>query len=85
MLAGLITGSVYADLSLKNGGFPGEGLVSGSTLVVKTHEWGIKERQKYERAVLIIRNPYDALLSEFNRKYGGHGGHATKQHFRLGQ
>ena len=34
-----------------------------------------------EGAVLLIRNPYDALLAEFNRMGQGHTGHATRSAF----
>lgn len=30
----------------------------------------------------MIRNPYKALMAEFNRKYGGHIGFASQAHWR---
>ncbi|KAL5017001.1 hypothetical protein ScPMuIL_006590 [Solemya velum] len=81
---GIATGSVYDDVGLRRSGFPAEGFVNSSVLLIKTHEWGENERQKFEKAVLLIRNPFDALLAEFNRRVGGHRGHATEEHFRDG-
>ncbi|XP_076107380.1 uncharacterized protein LOC143075711 isoform X1 [Mytilus galloprovincialis] len=39
---------------------------------------------KYDRAVLLVRAPEEALLEEFNRRYAGHLGHAQKLHFKKG-
>ena len=46
---------------------------------MKTHEWGRQARQPFTRALLIIRSPYEALQAEFNRRYGGHRGHAPSR------
>ncbi|KFM75500.1 WSCD family member, partial [Stegodyphus mimosarum] len=34
---------------------------------------------KYQKAVLLIRDPYGALVAEFNRRAGGHVGHASPE------
>ena len=49
-------------------GFIGEyeNPTSGRTIVVKNH-W--QDQMEYaEGIILVIRNPYDAIVSEFNRK-----------------
>ncbi|OWF48649.1 WSCD family member AAEL009094-like [Mizuhopecten yessoensis] len=74
---GMATGSAYTDKSLKRDGFPGEGQTNGSVIAVKTHVWGQEERARYVRAILLIRDPFEALLSEFNRRHGGHKGYAA--------
>ncbi|XP_061163273.1 WSCD family member CG9164-like [Saccostrea echinata] len=79
---GINTGSVYRDYVLKVLGFPGEGVQNSSVLVIKTHEWGVTEREKYQRAILVLRNPKDSLLAEFNRKNAGHIGHAKTEDFK---
>lgn len=79
---GIATGSEYVDLSLKHRGFPGEGINNASVLVIKTHEYGNETLNKYHKAVLLIREPKEALLAEFNRRYGGHLGHANKSNFK---
>jgi hypothetical protein len=79
---GINTGSVYKDYILKVVGFPGEGVTNSSVLVIKTHDWGINERKRYQRAILILRNPKETLLAEFNRRKGGHIGHAKTEHFQ---
>lgn len=84
LFLGISTGSEYIDFSLKLHGFPSEGISNTSVLVVKTHEYGNVTLNKYDRAVLLIREPKEALLAEFNRRHGGHHGHAQKLDFRRG-
>ncbi|XP_054712060.1 WSCD family member CG9164-like [Uloborus diversus] len=81
---GYLTGSVYRDYSLKRNGFPAESVANGSVLLVKTHEWGEATRQKFHKAVLLVREPYGALVAEFNRRAGGHVGHASPDKFHKG-
>ena len=35
----------------------------------------------YQRAIVVIRNPYESLLAEFNRRKGGHVYSASKKAF----
>lgn len=65
-------------------GFKGErdNWRSGRTICIKTHESGRKEIEAFDSSILVIRNPYKALMAEFNRKYGGHIGFATQAHWR---
>ena len=77
---GICTGSVMCDMSLRFDGFTGENVYSGSTLVVKTHEatpaWLTEPllnitssgHPKFESAIILIRNPLDAFISEWNRR-----------------
>ncbi|XP_050667635.1 WSCD family member AGAP003962 [Leptidea sinapis] len=78
---GIMTGSVYMDYGLKLHGFPAENVTDGSVLVVKTHETPTTNR-KYDSAILLIRNPRDALLADFNRLHKGHIGTAPKSAFK---
>lgn len=55
---------------------------SGRTICIKTHESGQKEIESFDAAILLIRNPYKALMAEFNRKYGGHIGFAAHAHWK---
>ncbi|KAM6907735.1 sialate:O-sulfotransferase 1 [Xenentodon cancila] len=79
LMTGYYTGSFYFDGTLYNRGFKGEKdyWKSGRNICVKTHESGQKEIQMFDSAILLIRNPYRSLMAEFNRKCGGHLGHAT--------
>nr|XP_009939345.1 PREDICTED: WSC domain-containing protein 2 [Opisthocomus hoazin] len=81
---GFYTGSYYFDGSLYNKGFKGERdhWRSGRTICIKTHESGQKEIESFDSAILLIRNPYKALMAEFNRKYGGHIGFAAHAHWK---
>ena len=53
--------------------FPAESVSDGRTIVIKTHE--MCDDPKYfndpghqsKKAIIIIRNPYHSLVSEFNR------------------
>ncbi|CAK8681177.1 unnamed protein product [Clavelina lepadiformis] len=82
MVTGIYTGSVYHDKNLHNTGLLGELLdwTSGKTLLVKDHLYPDKQEtlERYSAIVLLIRNPYHALVAEFNRrKSQSHTGHAN--------
>lgn len=71
----ICTGSIYCDRELRAKDFTGEGLYSGSTLVVKTHRYNIYFGQRvhgqkplFSSAVFLVRDPFDALVSERNRE-----------------
>ncbi|XP_018610025.1 WSC domain-containing protein 2-like [Scleropages formosus] len=84
LATGIYTGSYYFDGSLYNKGFKGERdhWRSGRTICIKTHESGKKEIEAFDSAILMIRNPFKALMAEFNRKYGGHVGFASQTHWK---
>ncbi|NXX14422.1 WSCD2 protein, partial [Podargus strigoides] len=84
LATGFYTGSYYFDGSLYNKGFKGERdhWRSGRTICIKTHESGQKEIESFDSAILLVRNPYKALMAEFNRKYGGHIGFAAHAHWK---
>ena len=74
---GVCTGFCCCDPELRVLGFPGEGITSGSVLVVKTHigspQWfGAKKVLQWEgsygSAVFLVRNPARALIAEWNRR-----------------
>ncbi|XP_025089087.1 WSCD family member CG9164-like [Pomacea canaliculata] len=78
---GLATGSLYSDSSLTAAGFLGEGIHNSSVLVVKTHASPSAMSQDFRQALLLMRNPYDVILAEFNRRQAGHLGHAREDDF----
>ena len=52
------------------------------TIVQKTHDADPDLVTEFGgRGVLILRNPYDAILSKFHYLYGGHHGLASEEHF----
>ncbi len=79
-MTGVCTGAIYCDISLRSHGFTGEYIRGGSVLVVKTHEnspiwmdtWTPPKKHNYwgrfGSAVFILRNPFSALVAEWNRK-----------------
>ena len=67
---GILTGSVYKDYALLKNGFPAESIINGSVLTVKTHEFGEEARRSFQRAVILVRDPFSSLLAEFNRRSG---------------
>nr|XP_055054708.1 WSC domain-containing protein 2-like isoform X1 [Misgurnus anguillicaudatus]XP_055054709.1 WSC domain-containing protein 2-like isoform X1 [Misgurnus anguillicaudatus] len=73
LATGVYTGSCYFDKALYIKGFIGEkdDWRSGETICVKTHENSRTMIQAFDSSILLIRNPYKALMSEFNRQYGG--------------
>ncbi|XP_043574424.1 WSC domain-containing protein 1-like isoform X1 [Chiloscyllium plagiosum] len=81
---GFYTGSYYFDGTLYNKGFKGEKdyWKSGRTICIKTHESGKREIETFDAAILLIRNPYKALMAEFNRKRAGHLGYASERHWK---
>ncbi|XP_060806731.1 WSCD family member AAEL009094 [Amyelois transitella] len=79
---GIVTGSIYMDYGLKLHGFPAENTTDGSVLVVKTHGAPPLDTYKFDAAVLLIRNPRDAILADFNRLFKGHIGTAPKYAFK---
>jgi hypothetical protein len=80
-VSGVSTGSVYNDLILRNHGFPAEGVANGSVIVVKTHNRGRMTMELFSSAILLVRDPFSSLLAEFNRRSGGHTGHASQGMF----
>ncbi|XP_070185073.1 WSCD family member GA21586-like [Littorina saxatilis] len=78
-LTGIYTGSVYNDKQLIRGGFLGESVRDGTVVAIKTHL--VEKDHPYERAILIIRNPYDAMFAEFNRR--GSNNHVGVAPFRF--
>ena len=76
--SGVFTGSIYCDQSLKRV-FPGEQVVGGGVLAVKTHQCDSTElpldvqkalgKKSYDKAIVLVRDPFDALISEANRRW----------------
>lgn len=69
---GICTGSYTCDMSLRYEGFTGEGIQSPNVVAVKTHQaaphWGDeKSSVKFNSAIVLVRNPLDALVSDWNR------------------
>ena len=38
--------------------------------------------RQFDKAILLIRNPWEAIFSDFNRMKGGHTGHAELDDFK---
>ncbi|XP_046326452.2 WSCD family member GA21586-like [Haliotis rufescens] len=71
-MTGIATGSIYNDEQLRHNGFPGESLSNGSVVAVKTHNH--YAGKDYARAILLIRNPYESMLSLFKLANSNHTG-----------
>ena len=75
-----MTGSSYNEIYLQTHGFPAGHTVDGTVVAVKTHRCGAATIARFDRAILLVRNPFDSLVAEFNRKHGGgHTGLAVKE------
>nr|XP_054760610.1 WSC domain-containing protein 1-like [Lytechinus pictus] len=82
---GFATGSIYHSRTLINQGFIGEkeDHLIGTTLTVKTHNMARGNMTSHMvGAILLVRNPYRALVSEFNRRKAGKTGHAPIYKFQ---
>ena len=87
---GVFTGSIYCDPGLKVA-FPGESIASGNVIVTKTHRCDTVElpgdirmftgKRVYDKAIVLVRNPYDALVSEANRRWNFK--HSVNDHLGL--
>ncbi|XP_052766850.1 WSCD family member GA21586-like [Mya arenaria] len=70
-MTGIGTSSVYCDSGLRSKGFPFEcNRELGKTIVVKAHD--TKDLVRFQKIILLVRNPYDALLSYATYSKGGH-------------
>ncbi|XP_065832234.1 WSCD family member GA21586-like, partial [Oscarella lobularis] len=81
---GVLTGSVYNDGSLVSIGFLGENVMNPTVLVHKTHELyrpGRPLAEWVDGVVVLMRNPFHAIVAEFNRKTHGHTGVAPDATF----
>ena len=68
-VTGYCTGSLYCDSELRRQGFPGEAVSSGNVLVTKMH--GTESQctdNCFKRVIFIIRDPFRAIISEWNRE-----------------
>ena len=76
--SGICTGYSGCDFMIRGRGFIGEGIRSGSALVVKTHEkpqWyghqAVRKpkssEERFGSAIYILRNPYNSAVAEWNR------------------
>ena len=77
-VTGVLTGSIYCDRDLK-AFFTGEFVTSSNVLAVKTHSAATRVfvksatsggRVVFSRAIVLVRDPLNALLSEAHRYYG---------------
>ncbi|XP_002741011.2 sialate:O-sulfotransferase 2-like [Saccoglossus kowalevskii] len=84
--SGIYTGSFYTDGELYKKGFKGEkeNWKKRNTIVVKTHDFNPDLIKEYDAAIVVIRNPYKAMVAEHNRKFGGHTGYATEDKYKKG-
>ena len=78
-LTGIHTGTVYSAINVNMKYiFEGEGVRTGKVIAIKTHE---KDYAIFDRAIVLIRNPYDAILADFNRRTAGKVGYANSRLF----
>ena len=94
MFSGIATGSIYHGAWKMRRSFIGERLCpsNNSVFIIKTHDHPYNNVSKkfkkctepninYTRAVVLLRNPYNAILAEFNRIKNGKTSVATKEAF----
>ena len=70
---GVFTGAIYCDRKLKGNGFVGEYITTGNVIAIKTHQHidvsnaDRKHSVSFDAAIFIIRNVFDAIVSERKR------------------
>ncbi|XP_069101621.1 sialate:O-sulfotransferase 1-like [Argopecten irradians] len=68
------TGTVYCDQFLVRHGFPGECVLpstkSKGCIVYKSHYQAKDKLRGFQKAIILIRNPFDALKAYFNWRNG---------------
>ena len=66
---GIYTGAIYCDPSYLKVGMIGEGVETENVLAIKSHVLlNPKVLPKlYDKAIYIVRNPFDAMVAEINR------------------
>ncbi|XP_069188326.1 sialate:O-sulfotransferase 1-like isoform X2 [Procambarus clarkii] len=82
---GIFTGSIYQDQQLYMKGFFGElePWNAGTTFTQKTHDGSPAHIQAFNgTGVLLLRNPYRAIISYHNFLFGGHTGYAPISNYR---
>ncbi|XP_068231867.1 uncharacterized protein [Palaemon carinicauda] len=83
--SGIFTGSIYSDQQLFLYGYFGEleHWTQGTTIVQKTHDCGPNHIEAFNKsAILLLRNPYRAILSFHNYLFAGHTGFAPITNYR---
>ena len=60
----------------------GESVTDASVLAVKTHEHNPNSKFKFNKVIILVRDPFEALQAEFNRQSGGHVGHASANSYK---
>ncbi|XP_066985112.1 uncharacterized protein [Macrobrachium rosenbergii] len=83
--SGIFTGSIYSDQQLFMYGYYGEleYWAQGTTIAQKTHDCGPKHIKAFDKSViLLLRNPYRAILSFHNYLFAGHTGFAPIMNYR---
>ena len=73
----MFTGTIYREKNVN--GFVDLAVSDKSVVVIKTHMLPL---DIFDKAVLIVRDPFDALVAEWNRKFGGPLGCAPKSSFQ---
>jgi len=78
---GIYTGTYHdCDESyIISGGMIGEGIFNDNVIVVKIH-WGVGDALKWlqqHNVIYIVRNPFDAILAEYNRMVSSSKVHIT--------
>ena len=73
-ITGYYTGSIYSDVLLRLGGFPGEvyPILGGRVLTIKAHQHVTNSSKdlfdQAEKCIYLIRNPKDAAIAEIKRQ-----------------
>merc|ERR1711953_30842 len=83
MGTGIWTGNARSSEKLKEVGWQGEDIPckEGRTIAIKTHKWHTVKKCAYQAAIILVRNPFHALVAEFNRQMTGKTEHLDAELF----
>ena len=70
IIAGIATGSQYCSRRTRDTFIGQCEKDTSKTIAVNTHQFGesIKRKSRFDKVILILRNPYDVIIDEFGRR-----------------
>ena len=77
---GIATSAIYTEYKRREV-FPAMKVTDGRVLVIKSHASNI-EIQNCSRAIILVRNPFRAIIAEFSRQKAGKTGVPQMENFK---
>ena len=85
LYTGIYGSTIYAEKKMPSEEFPHDQLFNGSAIPIKTHkradEHYDKQKLFFSKGILIVRDPFDAIRANFNRRVAGSTAVVTEETF----